>query len=330
MTPRTLAVALASATLLLLSEAVAEEPACFPERTVMWKSALRSADGRVIGGLRAAYPLKVLSDRAGENGEDAEIETTEPVKIRGRVERSSLVVFARKDIELAPGWKWLRADSALRIVEGDGTTAEVALADPRCGKGPSWTIRVQCSELLGTPPRSIQRDWCHGATVGGAPPGKPVHWPDADRLVKSADGSRQELLRKGSPAWLVRREKSRVLVDVLATERYVGRVRYRGWTAAAGMVERSPGYSIGLCCEGMLIHSVSDNSTRMASAFVLRDFPELAKAKVPRLLAIRLVSKFRDAEIPAGQVRPGWFWPANDPEGYSFVLLGPLLKAPSE
>lgn len=237
----------------LAAVAGAQPPVCFPERTVLWSSLVFDDEGTAFAGLRAGQVVRVLADDVGPNADQADIEITGPVSLRGRVYKHSLLAFAREEIAIVPGESWLITEAPLWIVSGDSSQATVRRAEPH-GELPRLPdARATCAQLRGTPQARLTESDCSGAH--GASPavaqGTPVEFNAAPELV-TASGMR--LNEERTDFHLIEQRGDQALLEYV--DDYFEWARIRAYASAAGMHSRRPdgsGHGYGhLCCEGRL------------------------------------------------------------------------------
>jgi hypothetical protein len=196
----------------------------------------------VFGGLRAGQIVRLRAEPTAVSGDWADIEIAEPIAISGRTERRHLVVFARTDLEVQPGFSWVLAGAPLAILSGDQQTARVVVALPLHGDESRLPpVEVPCTFLRATAPPDVTGWDVVGPLQKGQDQvlGRPVEW-NGTRVIESDGGARSvplvgysfvSDLRRSAPI-LVRLEGARALVEVVNHRDWT---RYRGWTARQGL-----------------------------------------------------------------------------------------------
>lgn len=207
--------------------ASATAPACFPERTVMASAPVRDDSGHVFAGVRAGHVVRVIDDFVGPNFNEALVEIAEPVRVRGYVERSRLLAFAKHPVEIEPNTRWLLTAAPLNLGEGDAVRVRVQPGSVHPDPRPNDTapdlfggIELACAGLQGTPPPITRRDACYGAfwSSPDRPHGKPARWREGhtpglkvvnlDPLPRAQD---EDL--GGREPFMLARKGDRVLVE---------------------------------------------------------------------------------------------------------------------
>jgi hypothetical protein len=114
------------------------EPACFPERTVLWSTELRDPEGRAFGWIRAGHPVKVTRDATGPDGAHSDILVEVPTRFTARVPRAELVVFSLAETEKVPGWNWWMPGSPFQVLGKSRERAQVVPNDGLAARAPPF------------------------------------------------------------------------------------------------------------------------------------------------------------------------------------------------
>jgi hypothetical protein len=212
-------------------EAIAEPPACFPERTVMISAQVYDEQGHVFAGLRAGHRVRIIDDFVGKDFDRALVEIDEPVRVRGFVNRVLLHAFPRHQLEVLAGKRWWMSGVALNLHQGDSKTAlatRAELHDPVLSDGTSRIllpgVTVACADLDGAPPTITERDDCYGAVWSSPdhPQGRSMHWRTEGGVLGKIEEADSELLSQVTPHpgqsnvdyYLIRRAGKRALIDI--------------------------------------------------------------------------------------------------------------------
>jgi hypothetical protein len=172
---------LLSTGLLLRNAEAHEEPPCFPERTVLYSAMIYEPETLApIGGLRAGQRVRIVRDRIGaevrlrfsdlaqehfrDHADLAEIEFDTPERVRAIVEREFLVVFAKQDIEIIPGFMWWPRGVPLQVTD-NAVAGEVLVEGVALAGTPVPPSKVACDLLTAEVLLPLKVEWCEGATV---------------------------------------------------------------------------------------------------------------------------------------------------------------------
>jgi hypothetical protein len=207
----------------------AEPPACFPERTLYRTTTLRDDSGAVVGGIRVGQQVRVVDDFVGDKGAWADIELDAPVPLRVRVERAALVVFARHDLEVEPGFSWWAGGYAvtiLRRADDAGVVVTAASAYP----GLEGSAPAGCAELSPVPVTAMalpEFEFELRPVAVSRPAGVPELAVAADTVIK--DDHRHRFLVGHDQVFVLRRKGGRALVEYVDDD---AGIRVRGWVPA--------------------------------------------------------------------------------------------------
>lgn len=213
--------------------AVAERPACFPERTLLGMTATLFDDHENEIGAMRGQTVRVVEDRVGPNGTLAEIQLDRPSRFRARVERRALFVFLRRELTIVPDESWWMTGARMRIVDGG---AHRALVEPESSSPSIGSVKLtaSCDRLDGTARQRLTCDRydCRvdPASVPFRPTGEGVTLPDASIEAEIAPSIKISVDTFRSYA--VRRRGPMTLVEIVDLS---DRIRVRRWLPTAGL-----------------------------------------------------------------------------------------------
>jgi hypothetical protein len=308
--------------------ALAAEPACFPERTLLGTTTpLYDERGREIGAMRG-QTVNVVDDHVGPGGRWAEIQVDRPIAFRARVRRDELFVFLRRDLAIVPGESWWTIDAHMRIVDHEGTSVTVE-PEARSQDVGNTTLTTSCDNLDGQAGKRLTCDR-HGCRVHFSDrslryPGKAVALPD-DLSIKVQIGPGVETSLSPFTTRSIRRRGSQTLVEM--TDPW-DQLRVRRWLPTKTL--RAPtGGGVGMIPLGVEFPT----SLGLRGDVIAQPTPLSAAPDGAPFVTLPPGVAYRVLEVREGQARVIARWPSwendrfIDVRGWTSATSLPFLPDP--